>query len=390
MKANTIRTISICLLTQAVIAGFIAPMGLLSEPMAEQNGISIPAAAAQFSYLTGGVFLGYILSFYVFDLFRIKIVYCAVYAGLVAATLLLHAAGSLLVQSFALLLTGIFASIAVVTAGTIISRGWHGKPRQALLVLQDVVFNGGGIAFTLITTIYVARNLPWTAAYLTAAAIAMAALLLAAVTRIESDTTEHETKAEGRTEWNAGIVLVGVSVLLFMTAKISVFLWAPQFVEQTFDVGGAESSQLMRNIFTAALLGSIAATYIASRVPIHYLLTGLLSFGLLSLWSITRSTSVETAILLGYFYGLSVSATFNSYTAFGLTFVTTPTHKNVAYLLLCGGIGSTLAPIVSSKTVEWTGNVHAAMMLCVGLMAIVLISVLLLARTQPMRIFENG
>ena len=386
MKSNTIRVVSVCLLTQVVIAGLVAPMGLLSEPMAEQNGIAIPAAAAQFSYLTGGVFLGYILSFWVFDLFRIKTVYCAVYGGLGAVTLLLHVTGSLLVQSIALLLIGIFSSIAVVTAGTIISRGWHGKPRQALLVLQDVMFNGGGIAFTLITTFYIARNLQWTAAYATAAAIGLAAAVLAAVTRLESGTSGRVASEESRTEWNAGIILVGISVLLFMTAKISVFLWAPQFVEQTFDVGAADSSQLMRNIFTAALLGSIVGTYIASRVPIHYLLTGLLSIGLVSLWSITQSASLETVLLLGYGYGVSVSATFNSYTAFGLGFVAVPTHKNVAYLLLAGGIGSTLAPLVSSKVVAWTGSVHSAMMLCVSLMVVVLISIPLLARTQPMRI----
>lgn len=382
MKGQTIRVIIVCLLTQIVIAGFVAPMGLLSEPMARQNGIAIPVAAAQFSYLTGGVFLGYILSFSIFDLFRIKTVYCAVYGGLCAITLLLHGTGNLLVQSIALVLIGIFSSIAVVTAGTIISRGWRGKPRQTLLVLQDVMFNGGGIGFTLIATFYIAQNLRWTTTYATAAAIALAAAILAAITTLDSRPSQRTADEDKRTEWNPGVILVGISVLLFMTAKISVFLWAPQFVEQTLNVSAAESGQLMKNIFTAALLGSILGTYVASRIAIQYLLTGLLSMGLLSLWSMTQNTSLETVLLLGYCYGASVSATFNSYTAFGLSFVATPTHKNVSYLLLCGGIGSTLAPYVSSKVVGWSGSVYSAMMLCVGLMAIVLVSIPLLAWTQ--------
>ncbi len=49
MPGNTVRLVAICLLTQVVIAGFVAPMGLLSGPMSEQLDISIAAAGAQFT-----------------------------------------------------------------------------------------------------------------------------------------------------------------------------------------------------------------------------------------------------------------------------------------------------------------------------------------------------
>jgi len=64
--------------------------------------------------------------------------------------------------------------------------------------------------------------------------------------------------------------------------------------------------------------------------------------------------------------------------AFGLSFVKTPTHKNVAYILLAGGVGSAIAPWFSSQVVETTGAVRDALLACLAIQIVVLTSVLLL------------
>jgi predicted MFS family arabinose efflux permease len=65
--------------------------------------------------------------------------------------------------------------------------------------------------------------------------------------------------------------------------------------------------------------------------------------------------------------------------AFGLSFVEKPTHKNVAYVLLAGGIGSAIAPLFSSRVVEMTGEVRDALVACLAIQVVVLLSVLLLS-----------
>ena len=87
---------------------------------------------------------------------------------------------------------------------------------------------------------------------------------------------------------------------------------------------------------------------------------------------------VPTVMLTGYLVGASIGATFNGYTAFGLSFVATPNHKNVAYLLLAGGVGAAIAPWFSSQIVEITGKVRDALLVCLAIQGIVLVSVLLL------------
>ena len=55
-----------------------------------------------------------------------------------------------------------------------------------------------------------------------------------------------------------------------------------------------------------------------------------------------------------------------------------PTHKNVAYLLIAGGIGSALAPWFSSQVVEFSGEIKYVLGLCLFIQCLVLLSVICL------------
>ncbi len=56
---NTIRLLAVALLAGFVIAGLLIPIGSIIGPAAEHFGVAVPKVAAQFSGLTGGLFLGY-------------------------------------------------------------------------------------------------------------------------------------------------------------------------------------------------------------------------------------------------------------------------------------------------------------------------------------------
>jgi TsgA-like MFS transporter len=386
---NRIKIILICVFASFIISGFLNPIGLISGAVAEAYGMTVTDAVAHFGYFTVGVFVGYILSFYVFDYLKIKIVVIGGYILIAVSTAAVYTVDSRIALIGCLFSIGVFASIQVCGASTLVSRIWIGKPRQTVLMAQDAMFNGGGIVFTALTTWFLAANYHWASTYAVVGVIVLIIAAIAATTEIKETQSDAEA-VHADTRWNIGILAVGGSVLLFMTAKISIFIWAPQYVGQAFGATIEQSGRLLTNVFTGAFLGSIAGTYIVSRIRIEFFLIGMLSIGATGLWLLLNASDLTTALTTAYIVGASVGATFNGYMAFGLSFVETPTHKNVAYVLLAGGIGSAIAPLFSSRVVVMTGEVRDALVACLSIQVLVLISVILLTIfVRPATILPN-
>lgn len=372
---NQIRLMFIPLMATLIMAGFVTTIGLLTEPAAGHFGVPITEVASQFSWLAGGVFIGGIVAFFIYDHGSIKTVIAWSYVVALASILLLHFHSSYWLLP--VLLTVIGTLMAVVGCGgvTVITQQWYGHRRQSIMVAQDAMFNGGGIVFSGLATWFVVNQFGWSSVYLIVTVL-MGIVVLLAITSDFTPVVEQEAPeaSGGVGSWNAGIILVGFSLLLFMTAKIAIFVWAPQFIQQNFGTGPEAGGQFMANVFLAAFIGSILGTWAASRFEVKYLLYGFVLISLASVFAMTTVNSTTLVLLLGYGYGISVSATYNSYVAFGLSFMEKPSHKNVVYLQLMSGLGSTIAPFVSSKIVEWTGETSSAMFFCFVILAVVAVT----------------
>ena len=142
----------------------------------------------------------------------------------------------------------------------------------------------------------------------------------------------------------------------------------------------------MSNIFSSAFIGSLVGTWLVRKVRVNYLLYSLVLLAMLSTWLFTQTRQLEEMLILGFVFGISISATYNSYVAFALTFVETPTHRHIAYLLLAGGLGSAIGPVLSSKVVELKGQVAAAMDLCLQIYLVVFVVLLASHLCQHFRI----
>ena len=374
---NRVKTIFICLIASFVMSGFLNPIGLISEPVSQSLGIPITEAVARFGYFTVGVFFGYLVSFFVFDFIRLRLVVIFGYGLLMLTTGGLFLFENDAAMKFFLFLIGMLASVQVCGASTLVSSLWRDKPRQTMLIGQDAAFNGGGILFTSLTTWFIASGFHWGATYTLVAIITLIIALVASVTDFKSKSSVYNDLT-GRTEWNPRILAVGGSVMLFMLSKISIFIWAPLYVEQAFDAGIVQAGRILTNIFIGAFFGSLLGTYIVSRIRIEYFLITMLIVGATSLGSMLSSPDLQLVLTLGYFLGASIGATFNGYTSFGLSFVVNPTHKNVAYLLIAGGIGSALAPWFSSEIVKYGGEIKYVLGVCLLIQCLVLLSVICL------------
>ena len=374
---NRVKTIFICLIASFVMSGFLNPIGLISEPVSQSLGIPITEAVARFGYFTVGVFFGYLVSFFVFDFIRLRLVVIFGYGLLMLAVGGLFLFENDAAMKFFLFVIGMLASVQVCGASTLVSSLWRDKPRQTMLIGQDAAFNGGGILFTSLSTWFIASGFHWGASYTLVAIITFIIALVASVTDFKSKSSVYNDLT-GRTEWNPRILAVGGSVMLFMLSKISIFIWAPLYVEQAFDAGIVQAGRILTNIFIGAFFGSLLGTYIVSRIRIEYFLITMLIVGATSLGSMLSSPDLQLVLTLGYFLGASIGATFNGYTSFGLSFVINPTHKNVAYLLIAGGIGSALAPWFSSEIVKYGGEIKYVLGVCLLIQCLVLLSVICL------------
>lgn len=368
------RIILVCIFASFVISGLLNPIGLISGPIAESFNVSLTDVVTRFGYFTFGVFGGYILSFIVFDYIRLKTVVVTSYLLLALTIVIFYFFNDLM--SYCLFFIGIFVSIEVCAASTLASWTWTDKPRQTVLIGQDAMFNGGGIIFTALTTYLLAQHYHWGTIYLVVAGVAVIVAFIALTSDIKDVHSEADEPV--KTVWNVGILAVGASILLFMTAKISIFIWAPQYAVETFDASIQQSGRLLTNIFTGAFIGSLAGTFIVSRVRIEYFLIGMLLVGASGLYLMISVTELSALLLSAYIVGASVGATFNGYMAFGLGFLKTPTHKNVAYILVTGGLGSSIAPLFSSQIVEVSGSIRTALLACFIIQLVVLASVVLL------------
>lgn len=365
------------LLATLIMAGFVTTIGLVIEPAAKHYGVSISDVAGQFSFLTAGVFIGGVLAFFVFDYVAIKRV---VLGGCLASIILvfwLNFSDSYLLLPILLALIGAFFAIVGCAGVTIITQQWSGPRRQTIMVAQDAMFNGGGIAFSAATTWFLVNSFGWTSVYIVVVVLLGIVVLLAAPSSFCPAVKLEKSEPDKGSIWNSGIILIGVSLLLFMVAKISILVWAPQFIQQTFMSGPEEAGQFMGNVFFAAFIGSLFGTWAASKVPVRYLLYGFVIVSLSAVFAMTVVESLSMVLIIGYFYGVSVSATYNSYVAFGLSFIDSPSHKHVVYLQLMSGLGSTMAPFVSSVIVEETGSTIMAVQFSFVILVVVALTLII-------------
>lgn len=278
---------------------------------------------------------------------------------------------------------GVAISLVACGSSTLITQIWEGKARQTVLVAQDALFNGGGVIFSMTATWFAAGMFQFSSTYLVVAGIIICTLGMIFTANFDREIISTESGSSQvntpeaeliKTQWNLGIIMVGISLMLFMLAKIAMFIWAPQFVEQKFEVGGAVSGEFMSNVFTAALIGSLAGTWLASRMNVKYLLYIFVLVSTVSVWLLTSTDDIELMLLLAFAYGISISATFNAYMAYALSFVAIPTHRNIAYMLVMSALGSSLAPVSSSMAVDLTGDIADALLFCLGILVLVVLT----------------
>ena len=351
LNKNRIVLTAICLLANFILAGFIVQAGLITEPIAATMGISIVGATKQFTMLYGGYLVGTALVFFGLDYIRINLALILYAIGTLIAAAALYIASDLIILAVLLGILGTLGGASAGIAGTILGRIWQDNHRQTAFLAQDASFNFGGTMYPMATVIILTSGYTWPGVYMFVAAgvVLILALLFAANTEVEGD---GEAEISDQTEWNPGIIAAGLALFFTITAKYIIILWLPNYAEAELAATTEESGQIISTIFGMALAGSIIGTLIVTRIKLVYFMLAAVSLGFVSSFQFALSKTVDDLLFLAGTYGVAISVLYNVFTAYGVEFVRSVTHKHVAYILFCGGVAQTIAPHLSSMLVD--------------------------------------
>jgi len=380
---NKLSLTSMSLLISFTLGGLSSQIGLLVGPLAEAFDLSQTTAAAQFSWLTGGILAGNVLAAPTLRYFNIRHVVACCYALLAACSIGLHTVPTFLLVPIFFSIIGIAAGIGVVAASTIIAQIWQTRRRQSVLVAQDAFFNSGGMAFPTLIGFLLARHFAWSWGFLNVAFIGLVIVVLAAVSRY--DFAQHPESGERTSsEWPAGLLVAGACLFSIIVCFVTITVWLPIHVENAFGASPEEAASVIAKIFLTAFLGSFLFTIVVIKINIQKFIAAVVLIGCVCAYLFVRVDSIYALGAVAYAYGLGIAAVYHSFIAWGLSYTETPNYRHVTFLYVCPGFGGAVAPFASSQMVE-NLSIPAAFVGCSILYCVVLVAVVVLGAPDAER-----
>ena len=308
-------------------------------------------AAAQFSWLNGGILFGNLIAIGVFRNFKIKWVVAICNILVAGCAVCIYGSADFRALPALFFATGTGLGIGVCAATTILTHIWSAQQRQSALVAQDAFFNGGGMLFPFLIGLLLARQFSWSWGFLTVGIVGVVVAILSLVSRFDFETGTQGGRKAGM-EWAPGLVAAGVSMFLIIICQISVIIWLPTYPQERFQVTPKMSAGIISQIYIAAFFGSLASTVIVAKVSIQRFLAVVVSIGCASIFLFTQVPTIGWATVNAYAFGVAIAALYHSFIAWGLSYLRNPGYAEVTFLYICAGVSGTLTPYVSSKVVE--------------------------------------
>jgi len=274
--------------------------------------------------------------------------------------------------------------VGLCIAGTIVVSVWKEKIQSTMLVVQDATFNVAGVVFPLITTYALSNALSWSYSYLAVGLVALGTAIMALMTNFDLCENRGDNKSgesnDEKSEWNFSIISAGLGLFLGMLALYTFLTWAPMFVKEKFDIPFEEAGNIITQYWSAALVGALLSTVIVSRVKIQNFLMGMMTLALIITSLIVTTDKLEWMSYLTYGYGFVCAALYNSFIAYGVSFVKQASSKNVSFILISGSAGAMFSPAISSMFETIIGL--QTVMYAIPVIYAMILSMLLISRRQ--------
>jgi len=338
------------------MSGMLAPMGIISAPMAEYFGQPVTEITTRFSWLTMGILVGAIAALFVFDLVRLRRLMITVYCLIVLSLVSLMFFTDLTVIGIALGLVGICCGIGLPGAALIISRTYEFEKRASMLVITDGCFSVAGIFCSWLAVFLLTRNFHWSGVYQFVALVAVAIIVLSVISVLPStNASGNDTKDEAES-WPFGVWLCLAALFLYTLGQWSLLLWLPNYAETELAVPRDQAGQLIRQFWTGMFAAQIFVAWWVMKIGVRRLL--LIAGITTTLTSIPLWTygEIQGLVILSTLFGFANLGLLKIILSFTTQLVRIPSARMVSSMLLGATVGTAVSPWVTSKIVVVAGN----------------------------------
>ena len=358
-----------------VMSAIISPLGVISAPIATYYDISTATATATFTYLTTGILIGTLVAIFIFDFVRLKQVVIGGVILIVACIYAIYAIRIFSVFAVSLGLIGIGCGIELSAAAVVISKSYAEKMRASMLLLTDSFYSIAGVLSTVLAGWFVAREYHWSSAYLLATLASVVIVGLALSSKYPNTKVDAEKSTLATENWPISVHLVGVAMLVYLIGFVSIYSWVPNYAQEAFGASVESSGIVVSRFFLGMIIGQLVMFFLVLKFPLRNLIIIYAILATLittSLWLVGTADHLQLAMLT---LGLATGGLFKTVLTFGTTIVNDPSPKMVSYLIFHAGLGTAVAPFISSLIVE-SWDMSAALQLvsvCYGLMVVLLL-----------------
>lgn len=390
-RTNVQRTTLVAFLCYFVMSGMLAPIGIVSGPMAERFDAPVAEITRQFSWLTVGNFIGAVLALVILDRVPLRRLFLWIYGSIAAGLLSLGLLDSLGYAAFVLGLAGVGSGIGLAAAALTVSRTHDGERRASTLVLTDGCFSIAGFVCGWLAAYFTTIELGWSSSYQFVGIVAAAIVGLSLVSRFPAtsradagadDLTAPEGAAPAGSAWPVSVWLCVAALFLYTLGQYSMLFWLPNHVATQLGASPVVAGSLVGQFWLGMFLAQLFVAWWVFRVGLRRLVvlaavTTLL--GSIPLWIVTDAGWLQWLALL---WGLANLSMLKVLLSFATTLVRVPGPRLVSVLLLGATLGTATSPALTSLVVE-QGSSHAALVFSSACYVVLLMLVLLARRWRP-------
>ncbi|MBO6557405.1 MAG: MFS transporter TsgA [Pseudomonadales bacterium] len=350
---NTHRITLLAFLTYFVMSAMLTPIGIISIPMAEHFGQSVPEVTRQFSWLTGGILVGAVVALMIYDFAGLRQVFLGTYGVMTLALLSLMVLDSLTMVSLSLGIVGTGCGIGLAGAAIVISLTYDENRRASMLVLTDSCFSIAGFVAASFTTFLIARNFGWSTTYQMLALVTVTIIGLAILSLFPRTSTEQAGESSA-SPWPFPVWLCVISLFLYTLGQYAILFWLPSYAMTALTADEGAAGNLVGQFWLGMFLAQLFAAWWVLKIGVRKLvLIGSITtcIATIPLWTVA---DISHLTLLALVWGFMNLAMLKAILAFATEMVAIPSPRLVSLMLLGATVGTAVSPAVTSQVVEWT------------------------------------
>lgn len=365
------------------MSGMLAPIGIISGPMAELFGRPITEVTAQFSWLTVGNLCGAAAALVVFDFVRLRTLTISVYVLIVASLLSLNVASELTAIGVALGVVGLCSGLGLAAAALVISRLYDAERRASMLIVTDASFSTAGYTCAALATAPVAAGVGWEGTYQFVALIAALIVVLAVISRFP-DVEAPADEPTDTNAWPPSVWLCVCALFLYTLGQYSMLWWLPNYTETQLGASVEQAGGLVSRFWLGLFIAQLFVAWWVMRIGVRRLVSIAAIATCVCSIPLWTFAGVSTLPAFAFLWGFANLSLLKIVLSFATQLVRIPTPRLVSALLLGATLGTAVSPWVTSRIVEATDNYTILQFstLCYAMLA----ALLLIALRQSPRI----